>query len=993
MPLQSRVRQIARNIARAAVLAGVMALVLSGGTVWAQNIGQSTGQIEGVVVDLTGGVLPGVTITITSPALVGNKVVVTGTNGEYVVPGLPTGTYKLEAVLDGFISVTVEKIVIRPGQVMKPNIKMSPGLKSEVTVVASPVLDVLSSAASNNISAETINDLPKGRTWESVVQLAPAVNNETIQGASGISFRGASISENAYIVDGVDTTSVVVGNAGQGVVLEFINEVQVKSGFVGADYGGALGGIVNVVTKSGSNDFRALLNFLYSGSSLTASPRPTLRVVPTNNKAAEYVTYPEDPVAQYDFGGTAGGSIKRDRVWFFGGWMPQYINTDRVATMSDKTTGTFTNEVRRNNFTGKITAKAGQNMNVNFATSVSPDNSQGLLPSQDGTSASNVPYADRGTRASKIGYALGMDWVAGSNVFLNAFAGYYTKKAHDVGVPIGDRYRYMASNIGLAGVPESYQHPILWETNPPTENVYANDDTRFSVGATASFAFNAGGRHMLKTGFQYARPTSYLDYGYTKGRVDVHWNTSVAGQRGTYGYWRAFDLWTKGQVNSDNQAIFVQDTWSVNRLTLNLGLRTEREELTPYTNTGVTAQKIKFGFGDKLAPRLGVAWDVKGDSSWKVYVNAGMFYDMLKHGQARDGFGGGAFKISYYTLDTYDYAQLNKENPQGRYVFALDLRTPGFLDPAIKAARTNVYDAGTEFELGRTLTFGVGYVHRAVSHANEDFYLRQPNGTYQKYLGNPGEGLITQPFGSAYPAQPKFERTYDGVDFVLRRRLANNWTGGISYTFSRLNGNYDGLADSDQQIYADVNPNQGIYCDYLQGCFTAYGKVDIGRLPSDRPNQFKMNGSYMFPWGLTVGAYFAALSGTPITASLGVADTGGTAGQLVTHPEGRGGNGRNPMITQTDLMLMYGIKMGKDMRASLVFNIINLFNQDTAARTYQNMLLGGSLTIVVPSAAYFAGYDYNAAITASGSARDPRFLMIDRYQAPRSARIGIKFEF
>jgi hypothetical protein len=988
MPLESRVRRIARSIARAAVLAGAVALVLSGGTVWAQNIGQTTGQIEGVVVDATGAVLPGVTITITSPALAGNKVVVTESNGSFVAPALPIGVYKLEAVLDGFVSVTVENINVRPGTVMKPNIKMSPGLKSEVTVVASPVLDVLSSAASNNISAETINDLPKGRTWDSVVQLAPAVNQETIQGSKGISFRGASISENAYIIDGVDTTSVAVGNQGQDVVLEFINEVQVKSGFIGADYGGALGGIVNVVTKSGSNDFRALLNFQFSGSSMTASPRPTLRVVPTNSKAAEYITYPVDPQQQFDFGGTIGGAIRQDRLWFFVGFMPQYINTDRTATMSDKTTGTFSNDVRRNNFTGKITAKAGNNLNLSFNSTISPDNSRGLLPNLDGTSASNVDYAARGSDNKKVGYSLGMDWVASPNVFVNAFAGYYARKYHDVGVPIADRYRYVTTNIGMAGVPESFQHPTNWETSPPTETTYNNDDERLSFGATASFAFNAGGRHMLKTGFQSARPTQFLNYGYSGYRVDVHWNTSFIGQRGTYGYWRAFDLWTNGKVVSNNQAIFVQDTWSVNRFTLNLGLRTEREDLTPYTNTGVAAQHIKFGFGDKLAPRVGVAWDVKGDSSWKIYANGGLFYDMLKQGTARDGFGGGAFKITYYTLDTYDWTKLNKDNTQGsRYLYALDLRTAAVLDPGIKPARTNVYDVGTELEIGHNMTFGVGYVHRAVANANEDFYVILANGATQKILGNPAEGLITQPYGASFPAQPKFERVYDGVDFQLRKRMSNNWTGGVSYTFSRLKGNYDGLADSDQQIYADVNPNQGIYCDYLEGCYTSKATVDIGRLPSDRPNQFKLNGSYIFPWGLTVGAYFSALSGTPITASLGVGS------QLVTHPEGRGGNGRNPMTTQTDLMLMYGFKLGKDQRLSAVFNVINLFNQDTAARTYQNMLLGGTTSIAVPKATYFAGYDYQAAINASGSARDPRFLMVDRYQGPRSARIGIRFEF
>lgn len=986
MPQLHKVVRIVATVCRTAVLAGAVVLVLHG-VALAQNIGQTTGQIEGVVVDATGAVLPGVTLTVTSPAMVGTKVVLTEGNGAFVIPGLPAGLYKLEATLDGFTTVVVENIDVRPGQVIKPNIKMSPGLREQVTVVASPVLDVLSSAASNNLSSEVIDELPKGRSWDSVVQLAPAVNQETLQGAKGISFRGASISENSYIVDGVDTTSVVVGDAGQDVVLDFVNEVQVKSGFVGADYGGALGGIVNVVTKSGSNDFKGLVNFQYSGSALTSDPRQRLRVNPVNSKQAEYVQDPEDPQKQYDFGGTLGGRLVTDRLWFFVGYMPQYINTDRDVKFTDGKSGTFTQEVRRNYFTTKVTARASNDITFNANLSISPDNYLGALPAQDGTSPSNVDYAARGRNSKKTAYGVSMDWIPSAKFFLNAFAGYHMKRTYDVGVPEVDRYRYVTSNIGMAGVPLSYQHQTNWETSPETTNIYNNDDDRFSFGATASTTFNAAGRHLVKLGFQYSAPETYLNYRPTKERVDLHWNLSFIGQRGQYGYWRAFDIATDGRVKSDNQAIYVQDTWSAGKLTLNLGLRTEREKLIPYTSANNQTKEIYFGFGDKLAPRVGVAWDVRGDSSWKVYANAGMFYDMMKHSAPRDGFGGGAFKISYYTLDTYDYTQLNKANPLGRNLFILDLRGTGaMLDPAIKPARTNVYDVGTEIQLGRYMSLGVGYVHRDVANANEDFQILQPNNTFQKVLGNPGYGLITQPYGASYPAQPKFERIYDGVDIVLKKRFADNWAGSMSYTISRLKGNFDGLADPDQQIYADLNPNIGIYCDYLEGCYTASGAVDYGRLSADRPHQFKMSGTYTFNWGLTAGLFFQAVSGLPVTANLGVNSA------TVTHPSGRGGDGRNPFINQTDLSLQYGIKLGAQYRVTAIFNVINMFDQAEATRTYQNMLMGGSSTIAVPRAQYFQGYDYKAAVAASGAA-DPRFLMYDRYQAPRSMRVGVKFEF
>jgi hypothetical protein len=970
-----------------ATMAVLALVVATGAPAVAQNIGQTTGQIEGVVLDATGAVLPGVTLTITSPALAGATVLVTQGDGSYVVPGLPPGVYRVEATLSGFIGVAVENIVIKPGSVIRPNITMSPGLSEQVTVVASPVLDVLSSAASNNLSAEVIEDLPKGRSWDSVVQLAPAVNQEQTQGDKGISFRGASISENSYIVDGVDTTSVVVGTAGQDVVLEFVDEVQVKSGFVSADYGGALGGIVNVVTKSGSNTYRGLLSLQFSGSALTADPRPRLRVNPTNSKVAEYVQDPEDPMTQYDFGGTIGGRIVRDKVWFFAGYMPQYIDTDRAVTFTNGVSGDFSNEVRRHFFTSKLTSRVTSGLNLNATVSVSPDDWMGQLPAQDGTSPSNVDYAARGRESSKVAYGLSADWVPSSRFFLNAFVGYHQKKTHDVGVPDADRYRYVNSNVGMAGVPESFQHPTNWETSSDTTNVYNNDDNRLSFGAAASTTFNAAGRHLVRLGFQYSAPETYLNYRPTQERADLHWNLSFAGQRGTYGYWRAFDISQDGRVTSDNQAIYVQDTWSIDRLTINVGLRTEREKLIPFTSTNNPTKEIYFGFGDKLAPRVGVAWDVRGNSSWKIYANGGMFYDMMKHSAPRDAFGGGVFKIDYYTLDTYDYTLLNKANPLGRRIFTLDLRGTGaLLDPGIEPARTNVYDVGTEIELARALTLGVGYVHRDVANANEDAQVLQPNGTFQKILGNPGEGQLAATYGAGYPPNPKFERIYDGVDIQVKKRYADNWAAAMSYTFSRLKGNFDGLADPDQQIYADVNPNVGIYCDYLEGCYTSTGTVDYGRLSADRPHQLKINGSYSFPWGLTAGAFFQAVSGTPITANLGVNSA------TITHPTGRGGDGRNAMINQTDLSLAYGLNVGGNRRLTATLNIINLFDQDESTRTYQNMLMGGSTSVQVPRATYFGGYDYKAVVAASG-AGDPRFMMVDRYQAPRTMRIGVRFEF
>ena len=179
MPLHPRALRTLRHLVHAALLAGALALVLPAGNVWAQNIGQTTGQISGVVVDATGAVLPGVTLTVSSPAMAGNKVVVTDSTGTYVVPALPAGIYRVEAVLDGFTSISVQNIDVRPGQVLKPNIKMSPGMKETVNVVASPVIDVLSTAISSNISAKTIDELPIEQVSRPSARGAPVTRAST----------------------------------------------------------------------------------------------------------------------------------------------------------------------------------------------------------------------------------------------------------------------------------------------------------------------------------------------------------------------------------------------------------------------------------------------------------------------------------------------------------------------------------------------------------------------------------------------------------------------------------------------------------------------------------------------------------------------------------------------------------------------------------------------------------------------------------------------
>jgi Carboxypeptidase regulatory-like domain len=985
-----------RNAALAAVFFALLA-----GPVQAQNIGKTTGSIRGVIKDDTGGVLPGVTVTASSPSLVGVRTAVTGADGAYDFPGLAIGPYRIQATLTGFAPSLVQGLDLRAGQTLKADLVLKAGLTETVTVEGSSIIDVVSVEQQNNISAETFNTLPKGRSWESIVELAPSVNTEDLNRTRGLSFQGASVHENVYIVDGVDATETTSASQGQDVVFEFLENIQVKSGFLGAEYGGALGGVVNMQTKSGSNEFRGGLNFQYSGSRLAGDPRQRLRIAPTNTLLSEYIQDPEDESRVLDFGGFLGGPIRKDKLWFFAGVMPQ--NTDTSRTVNYPATSTLPAQSvtvdstgRRPFASAKLTWRAASDLTVNLSYQFAPRKDVGRLPSFDLTDDRASDFKSLGVERNRSTYALNADWVASPTVFVNAFAGYYTQRGGSLGVPVGDRFRCVTSNLSIAGVPADLQCAAGYQTLLDNNPTLREENDRLSLGASANFNFKAAGNHSLKVGIQYATPKSTTENLLTGERVDLHWGLSQIGIRGQYGYWRNITISNKGAAKSRNAAAFIQDQWTKDRVTFNLGLRLENEHNIPLTSATDTVDRdIVFSWSEKVAPRLGVAWDVKGDSSWRVYANAGYFYDTLKQTATQLLFGSRLFRFDYYRLDTLNWRSLGKAAAAaaGAPFFVLDFSgSPVYVPPDTRPTRTDEFALGSDYQLGRNWAVSMQYSHRALQNAVEDFNVTPITVDGQRYttlIGNPGRGILKQPF-AGQPVLPDFERTYDGVTIELTRRMANRWALNGSYTLSRLYGNYEGLGDSDEQVLGGGTPNAGRYCTTLESCYNGKGEVDKGPLTLDRPHQFKLNGSYALNAGLTVGAFFRASSGTVITPQLGVNQA------PITHPEGRGSRGRTPFFTQTDIFLQYGVKVGKEMRVTASANVTNVFDQDTTRGVFPGILLGSAATTPVPAATYFApgGYNYEAVIAAVPAAnKDPRFLKPQLYQAPRALRLGLTLDF
>jgi hypothetical protein len=320
----------------------VAVAVVFGGSLFAQ---EQKGEVIGTVVLEDGSAIPGVAVECAGTGLVGIKTTVTSDNGSFRFMALPPGLYDFTFTLEGFKTVKRQGIRVDIGRTYKLDVVMETGaIRQEIVVTGkSPVIDVRKSASAVNISKEVFTKLPKGRDFMTIVTQTAGLNFESeFQDATerangeygaGVSFDGASASENTFYVDGVDTTTLYAGKSGASVNFDFIEEVQVKSSGYAAEYGGSMGGVISVITRSGGNEFHGQLGVYYDGSALSGKNRPSLRTNPLDEDVAEYVTYPKDKVTSIEPGFGIGGYIIKDKLWFFGSFMPKFKKTTRDGTV------------------------------------------------------------------------------------------------------------------------------------------------------------------------------------------------------------------------------------------------------------------------------------------------------------------------------------------------------------------------------------------------------------------------------------------------------------------------------------------------------------------------------------------------------------------------------------------------------------------------------------------------------------------------------------
>lgn len=964
---------------------------------------ESTGRLLGTVADETGAVIPAAKIVVTGPTLPQGLETTSDERGDFNLFGIPAGVYTVTVSKTGFATVKQENVRIVLGSQFNYNPKLAIGQVTQVIEVRDSAvsLDTTSSRTSTNISQSQFEGVAKGRTFNSILAMAPGVRMEVKAGnagVGGIQVDGASGSENAYIIDGVDVSDVRRGSlrAQNAIPFEFVQEVQIKSGGFEAEFGGATGGVVNVATRSGSNAYHGQVAFNATTSGLNARDRGYWQRSTANAAVAEFIHPKEDAYRILYPTATIGGPIVRNRVFFFGSFSPEFEHTDRDIAFAAGARS-YTQDMYRYYGLGRVDYQPTNKLQLNSSYIWSPQKVSGYLPSRNPNVAppSNDLSIQGGYNQSQA-YTVSATYAATNKLIISARYGYryFNDKLGNsgllgnYGISSNPFIEYKNSAVGLDGVPAGWQQPNNWSNVSSTFGVQKDVTTRNNIYLDATYI---SGRHTFKGGYQLARLHNEVLDDYSNGDFQIFWGQrfsrgQVTDAGGPFGYY----IWEDGvshtgNVNSRNQGFFVQDAWKIHRnVTLNLGVRFENEFLPPFRaeQNGVKiGNPISFNWGDKIAPRIGGAWDILGDGRWKLSGSFGIFYDVLKYEMARGSFGGDHWMSYVYRIDTpNNIASLGTANPgaMGAPITSYDNRTLPInaqgvidgIDPDIKPYKAREWSFNFDHSFTNRLVAGVRYVRKDLMRAIEDIGVLDPEGSEVYLTGNPGHGWTRDDPNHIYDGKtpngnylvPKAVRQYDGVEFRLQGQARSfNFVG--SYTWSRLWGNYSGAANSDESGRSDPGVSRAFDLPYYY--FDASGSQEhvYGLLGTDRPHTFKFFGNYELASKLgrtNFGLNQIAYSGTPDTTTL-------IYQSAPTQPYGRGDMGRTPVLTQTDLMVSHTVRWTERLSTKFEANIINLFNQAAViSRVSQLNRSGAVATSRLPLSHFFAGYNANDYISTNG---------------------------
>lgn len=1086
---------------------------------------ETTGGISGTIKDASGASIVGASVEVSGNALIGSKKLETNKAGQYRFVNLPPGAYTLKVAAQGFENAQAANIEIGVGRYPTLDISLKVGSTGTTVEVAADqaVIEQTTTHALTNITAKEIQNLPHGDSYQSLIALAPAARVEPLQDSSGTGYQinGGANAENSYLIEGQETASVINGTSSANVPIEFVQEVQVKTSGIEAQYQGSLSGTVNVVMKKGADAWHGSFFNYYEPSDFDPNSHSYLRYNPTStytSATSQSTTYngfdqgvqnyvpKKDHYRTDQVGGVVGGPILKDRIWGNLGFAPNYYSRSRTVNWGSSTgSQVYLSTNERFYFNTRIDANINSRIRV-FATWLSQyyrsigdaapnqDSINGLVNSSVSSGTSAFP-SGIGTAQPNQNFNVGADITITPTLISTTRFGHYFTNYADRGWPNAPVYYWAASaytsstvngvtsvtpnkdlnNSAFTNSDGIYEaagyktsaYQLIYSKNATKHDQLTQDfewAKHTSIG-THDFRFGYGLNHLfndVNEGYNgpltVVYPAQSLSVAGTQGQTNcssiVSYNAanyaSAGGSatkcQGLDGYIYIRDYGVSGKAQSYNHGFYVQDDWQIRHdLTFNLGVRFDKEYLPAYPNMNAKANPIDFGWGEKIGPRLGFAWNVLGKDKLKVSGGYGKFYDQMKLSLAIDSFGGAFWHNCYYALDTRTLSGIvptdasnghycsgtGDANFSGgtvpssiRFIQNLNYRADALetVDPNLKPYSQHETTLGFEYQINPQWVFTGRWDRRRLDYVIEDAGVLDSDGNENFSIVNPGYGIDKDITGcSTCAVNIKAARSYDGVEFELKHPFARNFQGNVSYTYSKLRGNYSGLTSTD---LADgnggresANDNRSFDEPYFQ--YDAYGRSSSGPLATDRPHVLKIDGSYAKRWNrkhsTNIGIFEQLMSGSPLSSYMDVGESGG----YPVYVEGRGkwidastdGNGfvtwgkahdkRTDAFFETDLNLNHSVKLGEN-GGVLSFQAIvtNALNMRSVTEVYSKVNSAQQGSDVDPSGTgtidYYQlthKYDYQSLFNSQNVLLSNTYGKPYAYQSARGIKVRIGYAF
>ncbi len=867
------------------------------------------------------------------------------------------------------------------------------------------------------LSRESFEKLPRGKGLESILPLLPGITWDAQPGQPSID--GATGPENRYFVEGVDTTTFMTGEQGLRVHTDFIETLKVPPYGADASMGGFTGGAVEVILREGGNQFHGSVGLYYEGSGLQGKSRPTLGL--TWNDEAEYLTNPRDSRDHFEPVFTLGGPIIKNRLWFFGGFSPAFTTIKRdistwprrggnIFPLAEPAAGpqNFSRSETRYNGALKLTGILSDRLRVSAAAALDIYRWKGELL---GLYEYNDPFQDDAAHAFRfpaVSFSTGIEYAVSGGLRVRADLGYVARDQRESGTPEEPILWHMNTTVNVPGITDDLVVPAGWRNRRLQALVVEkNLETSLSAGIHLEGDLRLGGAHAVKAGFRVIRDGIDKKVGLGKDFYLFYWgdDASVGGggvHRTTLGYVKVYD--PRGyyyDIHTDRFQVHVEDTWTRGRFSLTLGLRAQQYDIPGFNEEFYSG--VRFEFSDTLAPRAAFNWSPLQDGTLRVSGSFSITYDTPKLDWGERYFGGYGWTAYYYDIvdsnwkDAYHETGHPQENglAGGEYFGTRDFNIYGYpteAQPDLKPMGKRAFTLGVRKDIGRDWTASALFLHHALFNAVHDTGVHMGNGDWATLIVNPGSDWLQQKYeeAAARGHMPggveavEAKRTYTAVTLRLDKKFSHRWLGGLSYTWSRLHGNYDGLRRTG---YTSMNNSSPYLYEHFYSWYLPYTQTQEridGPLSLDRTHRFKIYGAYTFDFGLTLGFHGYGMSGTPVQKTILL------NGNQVLYPQGRGSEGRLPFLWQLDIYAQYDLQLGNRLTLQLSADITNATNNDTPGQ--KHMVYNG-INVYVSSQSILKGIDYDRYISEKNVELDPRYGMEYNYMDAIAARLGVKLMF